>query len=156
MSKHLAERAREIIERIVYMTVATVSEDGEPWNSPVFAAYDEHYNFYWGSHYKSKHSRNIRTNGHAFLAIYDSTAAAGGGEGVYVKATAQELTHPIFIKNAHDLLQARSQPAPYWELRELLDDSPIRIYKAAPELVWMNADGEVEGQYVTARTRVDL
>jgi hypothetical protein len=91
MSEYHQQRAQEIVRRLLYVTVATASSGGEPWNSPVYSAYDDHANFYWTSSPLAQHSRNIDHNGKAFLAIYDSTVPAGKGEGVYVEATAAAL-----------------------------------------------------------------
>lgn len=39
MSEELVRAVKEIIEKIWYITIATVCEDGKPWNTPVYAAY---------------------------------------------------------------------------------------------------------------------
>jgi general stress protein 26 len=77
--------AKEIIEKIQYITIATVSKDGEPWNTPVYSAYDEDYNFYWISWKENQHSKNIAENNQVFSVIYDSTVPEGTGEGVYIR-----------------------------------------------------------------------
>lgn len=154
MSKH-NKRAKEIIEKILYLTIATVSKNGEPWNAPVVGAHDKDYNFYWGSHKDSQHSQNVRDTGKVYLVIYDSTVPEGTGEGVYVKARASELNDPRAIKEAHQILQARYSK-PYWKLSQVQGAGPIRLYKAVPEKVWMNADGEVNGTYIDTRVEVDL
>ena len=110
----LSQRAKEIIEKIDYVTIASVSENGDPWNAPVFSAYDKDYNFYWGTHKESQKARNIKANGKVFLVIYDSTVPSGTGEGVYVKAKAKQLTDPDEVKQAFDLLKTRHD-APFWE-----------------------------------------
>ena len=99
MNKH-ESRAREIVQRLLYLTVATASGQGQPWNSPVYAAYDEHSNFYWSSSPEAQHSRNIRENDKVFLVIYDSTVPEGKGEAVYVEATAAALEDPAEIGQA--------------------------------------------------------
>ena len=137
----------EIIEKVTYVTVASVDEQGQPWNTPVFCAYDKGKNFYWGSHRNSQHSKNIRANGRVFLVIYDSTVPAGEGEGVYVKATARELDEPAEIETAHALLQNR-RPVPYWRLEEVQGKAPVRLYKATPEKMWLNDGGQVDGTYI--------
>jgi hypothetical protein len=43
-------KAQAILDRINYSTLATVSNDGQPWNSPVYCAYDQDYNVYWVSY----------------------------------------------------------------------------------------------------------
>ena len=150
-----AKRAKEIIEKVIYITVASISEDGMPWNAPVFAAYDEHYNFYWGTNRNSQKAKNIRNNKNVFLVIYDSTVPAGEGEGVYVKATAHELEDPKEIESAHSLLQKR-RPVPYWKLEAVQGEGPIRLYKAVPEKVWMNDGSRINDVYIDTRTEITL
>src|SRR3989338_1658716 len=117
-------KAKKIIQKISYVTIASVSHDGMPWNSPVFAAYDSDYNFYWGTYRDSQKSKNIRANKNVFLVIYDSTVPPGKGEGVYIKATAAELSNPKEIEFAHKLLWDR-HIVPYWKLEQVQGDAPI-------------------------------
>lgn len=149
------KRAKEIIEKILYITIATVAKDGTPHNSPVFSAYDKDYNFYWGSHRDSQHSKNIKNNGKVFLVIYDSTVEAGTGKGVYVKARAVELEKPNEIASAHHLLQSR-RPVPFWKLEQVQGDAPIRLFKAISEKFWVNEDGDKDGNYIDMREEIDL
>ena len=150
-----SERAREIIEKIPYITIASVSHDGEPWNAPVFAAYDKNFNFYWGTYRDSQKSKNIKTNKNIFLVIFDSTIAPGSGEGVYIKAQAEELTDPKEIAFAHQLLWDR-HIVPFWKLEQVQGNTHIRLYKAVPEKVWMNAGDKVDGNYIDTRVEIDL
>ncbi len=140
------DKAREIIDKVIYATLATVSESGQPWNSPVFSAYDSESNIYWGSYKDSQHSKNIKANGKVFIVTYDSTAPAGTGAGVYIKATATELSDSNEIALAHKLLEERRR-VPYWKL-EQIQAGPIRLYKAVPEKMWLNDEGDVDGNYI--------
>ena len=92
---------KSLIAKIPYITIATVSEDGMPHNTPVFTACDDKYNFYWGTYLNSQKSKNIRHNKNVFLVIYNSTDLPGEGFGVYIKATAEELTDQREITFAH-------------------------------------------------------
>ncbi len=148
-------KAKEIIKKILYITIASISDDGMPWNAPVFAAYDEKYNFYWGTYRNSQKSKNIRVNKNIFFVIYDSTAPAGKGKGVYIKATATELDDPEEINLAHRLICDR-HIAPYWKLAQVQGGAPIRLYKATPEKVWINGGGEENGHYIDTRIEVNL
>jgi hypothetical protein len=109
------DKARAILDRINYITLATVDERGRPWNAPVYYAYDHAYRVYWGSHVGSQHPRNIRRNAHGFIVVYDSTVPSGTGEGVYIDAHCVELSHPDDIAAAHQVIQAR-RATPYWTL----------------------------------------
>ncbi|HVS79286.1 MAG TPA: pyridoxamine 5'-phosphate oxidase family protein [Candidatus Saccharimonadales bacterium] len=139
-------RAKEILDKVIYITIATSDNNGQPWNTPVFAAYDKELNFYWGSSKSSQHSKNIEHNPNVFLVIYDSSVPAGTGEGVYVLGQARQVTDKKEIKAAHKLLQNR-RPEPYWELEHFHETSPIALYKAVPEKVWMNDGRKTGGIY---------
>jgi hypothetical protein len=143
------------MDRISYATVATACPDGRPWNSPVFCAVDEDYTVFWGSHVDSRHSRNIRANGAAFIVVYDSTVLPGQGEGVYIEATCQELTDSTDIARAHRLIQGR-RPGPYWTLDEVHGDAPVRLYRATPSRIWMNGEGSVHGIYIDTRVNAEI
>ena len=139
MSERHERRAGEIVRAIVYVTVATASADGEPWNSPVYAAYDENGNFYWGSSPQAQHSRNIDQNGKAFLVIYDSTAPEGTGEGVYVQAMAASLTDASDVAAARRRLARRAGKSLDAAADRLIASGLQRIYRARPNRVWMNS-----------------
>lgn len=149
------EKAKAIIAKIIYITIATVSKDGKPWNTPVYSAYDEKFNFFWASWKENEHSKNIHDNDDVFLVIYDSTVPEGTGEGVYVKAKAYELNDPKEIEHAMKYLYGRKNKTPR-KIGEFLGDYPRRIYKAVPEKFWLNTDGEVSGNYVDKRIEIKL
>jgi nitroimidazol reductase NimA-like FMN-containing flavoprotein (pyridoxamine 5'-phosphate oxidase superfamily) len=156
MNNKLSVRAKAVIERIEYATLATVDDKGQPWNAPVYCAYDSGYNFYWGSYTDSQHSQNITGTGTVFIVIYDSTIAAGNGEGVYIQATCRELNDVDEIKFAHSLIQERRKPIPYWKLEQVQEQAPIRLYKAVPVKIWMNDEGDVDGNYIDIRSEVEV
>lgn len=152
MSDFHNKRAAEIINNILYVTIASVSTDGEPWNSPVYSGFDKDLNFYWSSDKDGQHSKNVRANGKVFLVIYDSTAKEGTGEGVYIQAEATELDEDEEIMAARRVTQMRKG-----QLDEMTRDEPIkftgssvrRVYKAVPRKAWMN-DVELDdrGKYI--------
>lgn len=155
MSENI-EKAKKIIERIIYITIATSSKD-VPWNTPVYSAFDEKYNFYWASDQNGQHSKNIRENNQVFLVIYDSTAPEGTGEGVYIQAKAFELANKEEIRHALAKLYARKNQNP--EKRkpeEFLGDYPRRVYKAVPEKFWINGDGSINGNFIDTREEINL
>jgi general stress protein 26 len=71
-------KAKAVLDAIDYATLATVTKDGDPWNTPLAAfRFNDDYTFYWASWQNNHHSQNIRANGKAFIAVYDSTPANG-------------------------------------------------------------------------------
>ena len=155
MEEKFLNRAKSIIEKILYITIATASKDGQPWNSPVYSAYDDNYNFFWASDQKGQHSKNIRENNNIFIVIYDSTVPEGAGEGVYIKAKAHELTDEKEIAHALSCLDGRVGKKSH-SPQQFMKDMPRRVYKAVPEKAWVNDEGDINGNYIDIRIKVDL
>lgn len=122
--------AREILEKIHYINIATVNEDGSPWNTAVATSRDGQLNFYWGSSPDNIHSQNIRRDGRVFVTIYDSTVPEGTGEGLYLLGRAEELGPE--------------------------EGTAVYKYKFIPEQVWINDEAKNEDGNYKHDIRVDL
>ncbi len=152
MSDYHNKRAVEILQKIHYVTIATASKNGKPWNSPVAHKYDDQLNIYWFSDKENQHSKNVRENEDVFIVIYDSTVEEGKGEGVYIKAKAVELTDPDEILYARRIKKgADYQGSP----DEFLGDASRRVYKAKPQILWMN-DAEIKDGIFLRDFRVSI
>jgi uncharacterized protein YhbP (UPF0306 family) len=159
MSDFHNKRAAEILNKILYITIASVSEDGEPWNSPIYSGFDENLNFYWSSDKDGQHSKNVRANGRVFLVIYNSTAPEGTGEGVYIQADASELGENEEIQAARRVTQSRKG-----QLNEMTDkeyekftgSAARRVYKAIPKRAWMNEDDKDENGKFIRDIRIEV
>jgi len=156
MDKHYENRARDIVQRFIYVTIASVSAEGDPWNSPVYSAYDDQANFYWSSSPLAQHSRNIEKNGKAFFVIYDSTAPEGTGEGVYIHTIAAALADPAEIKKAKRLLTQRVGKELGSETDRLLDAGIQRIYRATPQRAWINGFEHAAQQSYLRDIRIEI
>lgn len=156
MTNNYSEKARQILSKILYITIATSAKGGQPWNSPVYSAFDENYNFYWASDQNGQHSKNIKENNQIFIVVYDSTAPEGTGEGVYIKSKAHALTNETEILRALKILDERVGKNKERDASKFLGDYPRRVYKAVPEKVWINGDGDINGNYIDIRIEVKL
>lgn len=156
MKKELNKRAREIIAKILYITIATSTKDGIPWNSPVYSAFDESYNFYWISWLENQHSKNIKDNNQVFIVIYDSTVPEGMGKGVYIQAKAYGLDREKEIEHALSYLDGRVSKKGHHKISQFIGTMPRRIYKAVPEKIWVNDEGGINGEYIDTREEIDL
>jgi len=143
--------ARAILDAINYITIATVSDDGQPWNTPVAGFhFDNDYTLYWASWQENQHSRNIRANGKAFVVVYDSTPADGQpSAGVYMQGKAFELPDEQEVMQA--ALVFKDDPYNPSDGKQYLGDYPRRIYKFVPEKIWMNDDSKVNSNFVDVR-----
>lgn len=147
--------AKRIIESIRYITIASVSNNNIPWNSPVFSAHDKNLNFFWASDQNAQHSKNIKENNQVFLVIYDSTVQEGAGEGVYIQAKAYEIKDEKEVRNALKYLDGRVNKKSHTP-NQFLGTMPRRVYKAISEQIWVNGDGNVNGNYIDIRIGVNL
>jgi len=147
--------AKQILDKVRYCTIATVSNDGQPWNTPVFYVYDEDMNIYWWSSQKSVHSQNIANNSKIFIVVYDSTVREGEGLGVYIRATARILEQQDETDKAIDMY---NQFANVYKIdkKVVSGEAPTRLYTASPENIWMNAESEENGYYIDTRKEISL
>lgn len=149
------EKAAEVIQRIQYINIASVTAEGLPWNTPVYCAYDKKLNFYWLSWQENQHSRNISHNPNVFLTIYDSTVPGGTGFGVYLQGQARAVT------SLKDLAEAvvygyKRRGVSVKDIKYFLGKYPRRVYKFTPEKAWVNGDSKKEGQFIDIREEIDL
>lgn len=148
-------KSKEIIEKIEYLNIASITKDGLPWNSPVYCSYDKDINFYWLSWKKNQHSENIRNNNNIFCTIYDSTVPASTGVGIYFKGKAYELSNPIDIVIGLKCIYSRSKHK-MKDTIMFLTSYPRRVYKFTPEKVWINGEDDIEGNYIDTKIELNL
>ena len=154
-SENQIKKLREIIEKIEYLNIASITPEGMPWNSPVYCAYDRELNFYWLSWKENQHSRNIRNNSDVFITIYDSTVPASTGVGVYFQGKAHELSNPIDIVIGLKCVYSRSKHK-MKDAIMFLTSYPRRVYKFIPQKAWINGEGDIEGNYIDIKTELNL
>jgi hypothetical protein len=133
-------QAKSMMRRICYLTIASVSAAGEPWNSPVYTSFDNEANFYWTSAPESRHSRNITETESVALVVYDSTVPEGTGVGaLYMEAMARPLDDLKHIRTARALLRSRVELYDGTEdCTQYLEGGVRRVYKATPNAAWVN------------------
>ncbi|MDZ7963267.1 MAG: pyridoxamine 5'-phosphate oxidase family protein [Aulosira sp. DedQUE10] len=150
-------QASGIIANNLYCTLSTCSADGYPWVSPLFFAYDDHWNIYWSSAIISQHSQNIYNNhGRVAIAIFDSSISEGTAEGVYITGTASEL-NPDAAEKVLQLLLQRATKKYNRTALDYLNDSPRRFYQCQPQEVWITGKRVAIGnQLVDTKIQLSL
>ncbi len=128
----LSDQARAIIDRSLYMVLGTADADGRPWASPVYFATDGHGAFYWVSSHQVRHSANIAARPEIGIVIFDSGAAIGTGQGVYIEARAEQLTAAPELDRGLAVFSARSieHGGAAWTREDVEGETPIRMYRA--------------------------
>ena len=144
MRENPLRNANDMLDRIEHATVATVTADGRPWNTPVYFARRRD-SLYWISRRDAQHSTNIRQNGHAFIVVFDSSREDSSGAGAYLQADVAELTTDDDIQGAVELIyRRRNKPVP--SASHFSGGSLHAVYHAQATRVWINVlhtSGEV-------------
>ena len=151
----LIEKAAKTIKDILYINIASITPEGKPRHSPVYCAFDKNLSFYWLSWKLNQHSENIRNNSAVFITIYDSTVPASTGFGIYLEGKAYELSSPKALLVGTIEVYKREKRKPR-DVIQFLSKFPRRVYKFVPEKVWVNGESEIDGNYIDARTEINL
>ncbi|MDB5161617.1 MAG: pyridoxamine 5-phosphate oxidase-like protein FMN-binding protein [Candidatus Saccharibacteria bacterium] len=138
------QQIAEIIQTVRYPAVATVSEEGIPWNTPFERTYDQDLNFYLFSDKENQHSHNIRANSKVLLVIYNSTVAKGGEKGVYIEGLASEVNDPEEVVRVRRVKKGPDYNPP---ADEFTGEANRRMYKIVPQRIWTNEAEYKEGVF---------
>jgi hypothetical protein len=124
----LAAMARDVLDRIRYVVLGTIDEDGRTRTSPVYFVPHGYQDLYWVSDPNSHHSRNLLRDNRLSGVVFDSTVPPGpDARAVYVTGTATEIqsgelaTH---LPNAFD----PDRGARAFSADELTGDAVLRLW----------------------------
>jgi pyridoxamine 5'-phosphate oxidase-like protein len=123
--------ARAIVDANLYMVLGTADERGRPWVSPVYFAHVDYREFLWVSRPETLHSHNLVARPQVSLVIFDSSVPIGTGQGVYMAATAAEVTGDARLAMA-DVFSRRSlgHGGGRFTLEDIEPPAELRLYRA--------------------------
>ena len=126
-----AQTVRDIIEASRYLVLATADAAGRPWSSPVYFAHIDCTEFFWVSSPDVTHSRNIAVRPEVSIVIFDSQAAIGAGQGVYMLAVAKLLDERETARGT-EAFSRRSvaQGGAEWTSGDVRPGAGLRLYRA--------------------------
>ena len=158
--ERLSAMARRVVDANVYMTLATADAEGRPWASPVYFTPVGYTELYWVSSPDARHSRNIAARPDVGIVVFDSRAAVGTAEAVYLSARAEQVSDAD-VERCVALYSGRT-PAPPGTRTFGPDDvrgpAPVRLYRATVtehSVLVRGRDPEL-GTGVDSRRRVTL
>ena len=139
-----AQIARDIIEASRYLVLATADATGRPWSSPVYFAHIGFTDFYWVSSPEVTHSRNIAVRPEVGIAVFDSHAEIGTGQGVYMSAAATLLDDGETARGiAAFSRRSVAHGGEEWTSGDVRPGAGLRLYRATADSLWMLAkDGQ--------------
>ncbi|PZS18893.1 MAG: hypothetical protein DLM57_05175 [Pseudonocardiales bacterium] len=126
----LWETVAPVLADNLYLVLGTVDAAGKPWVSPVFFAARDETLLYWVSSPASRHSRNIDVQPTVAITVFDSRAAIGAGEAVYMTATATASGVTAGAVGL-DTLNARLPAGRQLSSDDLVPGGPLAVYEAA-------------------------
>jgi nitroimidazol reductase NimA-like FMN-containing flavoprotein (pyridoxamine 5'-phosphate oxidase superfamily) len=139
-----AQTVRDIIEASRYLVLATADAAGRPWSSPVYFAHIGSTEFFWVSSPDAAHSRNISVRPEVGIAVFDSHAEIGTGQGVYMSAAATLLEGDETARGI-EAFSRRSvaHGGEEWTSEDVRPGADLRLYRATADSLWILAkDGQ--------------
>jgi nitroimidazol reductase NimA-like FMN-containing flavoprotein (pyridoxamine 5'-phosphate oxidase superfamily) len=135
-----AQTVSDIIEASRYLVLATADAAGRPWSSPVYFAHIGFTQFLWVSSPDVTHSRNIAVRPEVGIAIFDSQAPIGTGQGVYMSAAAQLLDDGETAQGL-EAFSRRSvaHGGREWTSEDVRPGAGLRLYRATADSHWILA-----------------
>ena len=135
-----AQTARDIIDANRYLVLATADATGRPWSTPVYFAHVDFTEFFWVSSPDVTHSRNIAVRPEVGIAVFDSQAAIGTGQGVYMSAVAERLDGDDLARGV-EAFSRRSvaHGGREWGLDEVHPGADMGLYRATADSHWILA-----------------
>jgi hypothetical protein len=129
-----AQTVRHIIDASRYLVLATADAAGRPWSTPVYFAHIGFTEFFWVSSPDVTHSRNIAVRPEVGIAIFDSHAAIGAGQGVYMTAVATLLEGDQTAGGiAAFSARSVSHGGQEWTARDVRPGAGLRLYRATAD-----------------------
>lgn len=130
-----AQTVRDIIEVSRYLVLATADASGRPWSTPVYFAHIGCTEFFWVSSPDVTHSRNIAARPEVAIAIFDSRAAIGTGQGVYMSAVAGLAGEEGVTARGIEAFSRRSvsHGGGAWTSADVRPEAGLRLYRAVAD-----------------------
>jgi len=135
-----AQTVRDIIEASRYLVLATADATGRPWSSPVYFAHIGFTEFFWVSSPDVTHSRNIAVRPEVGIVVFDSQAAIGAGQGVYLSVAAKLLEGGETARGI-EAFSRRSvaHGGREWTSEDVRPGADLRLYRATADSHWILA-----------------
>jgi uncharacterized protein YhbP (UPF0306 family) len=138
----MARTARSLLDASTLCAIATVGSDGRVHVNTAYFAWSPTFELVWMSEPRARHSRNIRANASAAIAVYDSSQSWGRPDrGIQLLGSARET--------ADEVDSTYAERFPDFRPGEL---GAYRFYRFRPRRLKLFDEQELgPGWFVTAR-----
>lgn len=126
-----AGTVREIVDANRYLVLSTADATGRPWASPVYFAHIGFTEFFWVSSPGATHSHNIAARPEVGIAVFDSHAEIGTGQGVWMAAVAGPADGDAAARGI-EVFSRRSvaHGGHVWTPADVAPGGELRLYRA--------------------------
>jgi hypothetical protein len=136
-----ARTVSDIIEASRYLVLATADAAGRPWSSPVYFAHIGFAEFFWASSPDATRSRNIAVRPEVGIVVFDSHAAIGTGQGVYMSAIARLLEDGETAPGMEAFSRRSVAHGGHeWTSADVRPGVGLRLYRATADSHWILAN----------------
>ena len=130
----------DLIEASRYLVLATADAAGRPWSSPVYFAHIGLTEFFWVSSPDVTHSRNIAVRPEVGIVIFDTQAAIGTGQAVYMSAVAKVLEESEAAAGIETFSRRSvTHGGREWTRADVWPGAGLRLYRATVDSHWILA-----------------
>jgi uncharacterized protein YhbP (UPF0306 family) len=147
-SRRITALVRSLLDASALCAIATVTRRGGAHVNTAYFAWSPEFDLFWLSDPDAEHSRNLRDNPTASVAVYDSTQSWGRSDrGIQLFGSSRELRGWV----ARDAEQTYSARFPAFESGEL---TAYRFYRFRPRRMKLFDEAALGGGvFVTASVR---
>ena len=143
MTPEFTHAANGVVAANKYLVLATATQGGTPWVTPVYFAHDDLTSFWWVSRPLARHSRLIAANPQVAITVFDSSVAIGRAAAVYAEAWAAQCSEvEVRREIGHYSDRSVRHGVEAWTVEDVTGDAEFRLYRARTARVWLLADDD--------------
>jgi nitroimidazol reductase NimA-like FMN-containing flavoprotein (pyridoxamine 5'-phosphate oxidase superfamily) len=124
----LDQQARDVLDRIRYVVLGTIDEDGRTRTSPVYFTPYGYEDLYWVSYSDTHHSHNLARDSRLSGVVFDSTRPPGESGAVYVTGTAREVPAHELAHHLPKAFDPEGRGGRRFSPEELAADDGLRLW----------------------------
>lgn len=124
----LDQQARDVLDSIRYVVLASTDPDGQTRASPVYFVPSGYRGLYWVSNPDSQHSRNLQRDPRVGAVVFDSTVPPGQGQAVYLTGTAREVPAAEFGDHLPVAFDPEGRGGRRFSTAELTGEADLRLW----------------------------
>jgi hypothetical protein len=128
ISPDLGQLARDVLDSVRYVVLATVDADGRTRTSPVYFTPYRYEELYWVSYADTHHSANLVRDARLSGVVFDSTRPPGQSSAVYVTGTARELSSADLDEHLPRAFDPEGRGGRRFTHGEVSDDDGLRLW----------------------------